>query len=89
MYQAGHEIISPFSHRCVYDGGVSGGPIRSEVPKGATVCTKDPLWAHQRLSELSTLWAVPQAKRADARYWLTFVSARGHCGGLEPKVSRL
>jgi hypothetical protein len=78
---ANHAVMQQLE--CIYHA------IRSEVPKGAPVFTKDQLWAHQRLTELSTLWAVPQAKRADAQYWLTLVSAHGHCGGLELKVRRI
>lgn len=57
---------------CVYDA------IRQEVPKGATVYLTYPLsTAADRLSEWSTLWAVPQTNIADAQYQLTLVSSRG------------
>ena len=78
---ANHAVMQQLE--CIYDA------IRSEVPRGAPVYIKDSLWAHQRLSELATLWAIPQAKRADAQYWLTLVAAHGHCGGLELKVTRI
>jgi hypothetical protein len=53
--------------------------IRLMVPKDATVYVNANRWnAAQRLSELSTAWAVPDANLASARYRLTLVSARGH-----------
>ena len=69
---------------CIYNA------IRSDVPKGATVYTTDERWSYmQRLDELSTLWAVPVANRADAQYSLTLVKGHGPCDGLTVKVSRI
>jgi len=68
---------------CIYDA------IRSQVPKGAAVYVDGPGWAHQRVAELSTLWAVPQASLATARWRLSLVPVRGHCGGLALEVRRL
>jgi hypothetical protein len=53
--------------------------IRIEVPKGATVYVNYPRAPiTDRLSELSTAWAVPQERLADAEYRLTLAPARGH-----------
>lgn len=69
---------------CIYNA------IRSDVPKGATVYTGGQRWPYmQRLDELSTLWAVPQANQADAQYWLTLVKGHGPCDGLTLKVRRI
>jgi hypothetical protein len=69
---------------CIYNA------IRSDVPKGATVYTGGQHWPYmQRLDELSTLWAVPQANRADAQYQLTLVKGNGPCDGLTLKVRRI
>jgi hypothetical protein len=58
--------------QCVYDA------IRLLVPKGATVYVIVPQFQPtQRLSELSTLWAVPEANIADARYQLSLVGRNG------------
>ncbi|GEM_PF-2217597 len=63
--------------------------LRSEVPKGATVYVYSPKYSHtQRLAELSTLWAVPQANLATARWRLSIVPAHGHCSGLALEVRR-
>src|SRR5271157_3350553 len=63
--------------------------LRSEVPKGATVYVYSPKYSHtQRLAELSTLWAVPQANLATARWRLSIVPAHGHCSGLALEVCR-
>ncbi len=68
---------------CIYNA------IRSQLPKGAAVYVDGPDWARaQRLAELSTLWAVPQADPATARWRLSLVPARGHCSGLALKVRR-
>jgi hypothetical protein len=57
---------------CVYDA------IRLKVPKGATVYVTAPRFPPtQRLAELSTLWAVPVANIAEARYRLTLVPPKG------------
>jgi hypothetical protein len=53
--------------------------IRIEVPEGATVYVNNPrATITDRLGELSTPWAVPQARLADAQYRLTLVPAHGH-----------
>lgn len=53
--------------------------IREKVPKGAPFYVRSPTFLPiQRLAELSTLWAVPQAKLATARWILTLVPAHGH-----------
>lgn len=53
--------------------------IRIEVPKGATVYVTYPRAPiTDRLAELSSAWAVPQVRLADAQYRLTLVPARGH-----------
>jgi hypothetical protein len=63
--------------------------IRSKVPKGATVYVNSPDWRQtQRLAELSTLWAVPQASLATAQYRLSLVPAHGSCFGLTLEVRR-
>jgi RecG-like helicase len=69
---------------CIYDA------IRAAVPKGARVYVITPNFhPTQRLSELSTLWAVPQANIANAQWRLTLVPARGHCDGEALRVTRL
>jgi hypothetical protein len=68
---------------CIYHA------IRSQVPKGATVYVDGRYATVQRVSELSTLWAVPQASLATAQWQLSLVPARGHCGGLALEVRRL
>lgn len=69
---------------CIYHA------IRAQVPKGAAVYVTSPdLFATQRLAELSTLWAVPQANIANARWRLSLVPARGHCSGLALEVRRI
>ncbi len=67
---------------CIYHA------IRSELPKGATVYIDDHVvYDAQRLAELSTLWAVPQASAAAARWTLSLVP--GHaCSGLSLEVRR-
>jgi hypothetical protein len=63
--------------------------IRSQVPEGAHFYVNGKDWHNmQRLAELSTLWAVPEANPANARYKLAVVPARGHCDGLALQVSR-
>jgi uncharacterized protein HemX len=57
---------------CVYDA------IRLLVPKDATVyVTAQQFQPTQRLAELSTLWAVPEANIADAQYRLTLFDHHG------------
>lgn len=69
---------------CIYNA------IRAQVPKGADVyVTSANYQPTQRLAELSTLWAVPQASIASAQWRLSLVPARGHCDGLALKVRRL
>lgn len=70
--------------QCIYSA------IRSHLPKGATIYTDGQFWKPlQRLDELSTTWAVPQANRADAQWRATLVPAHGDCGGLALKVARI
>lgn len=58
--------------QCLYNA------IRLKVPKGATVYVTAPRFQPtQRLAELSTLWAVPEANIADAQYRLTLVPPPG------------
>jgi hypothetical protein len=58
--------------QCLYDA------IRLTVPKGARVyVTAARFPPTQRLAELSTLWAVPEANIADAQYRLTLVPPPG------------
>jgi len=53
--------------------------IRLLVPKGATVYVNAPRFQPtQRLAELSTSWAVPQASLANAQYRLSLVPAHGY-----------
>ncbi len=64
--------------------------IRSQVPEGAHVYVSGEDWHYmQRLAELSTPWAVPEANPASARYKLAMIPARGHCYGFALKVSRI
>lgn len=68
--------------QCIYRA------VRDEVPKGATVYITSPPNAvpTERLSEVSTLWAVLEANPAAARWMLSLVPASGHCGGQEVEV---
>ena len=86
-------ILSPASTRqaaaadrqedCIYQA------IRSELPKGAAVYVDSRDYhVRQRLAELSTTWAVPQASLATARWKLALVRVRGHCSGLALEVRR-
>ncbi len=69
---------------CIYHA------IRAQVPKGAAVYVNSPdFHPTQRLAELSTLWAVPQASLATAQWRLSLVPAHGHCGGLALEVRRI
>jgi hypothetical protein len=80
----GDQTAALRQEECIYNA------IRSQVPKGAPVYVDGPGWAHaQRVAELSTLWAVPQASLATAQWRLSLVPARGHCGGLVLEVRRL
>jgi hypothetical protein len=83
-------VIADRQEECIYRG------IRSELPKGATVYINDPVHV-QRLAELSTLWAVPQARRAAARWTIALVPSsslgsgspvRWRCYGLALEVGR-
>jgi hypothetical protein len=70
--------------QCIYSA------IRSRLPTGATIYTDGQFWEYvQRLDELSTTWALPQANRADAQWRVTLVPAHGQCGGLALKVNRI
>jgi hypothetical protein len=72
------------SEECLYQA------IRSQVPAGAHVYINPQNWHYvQRLTELSTLWAVPEANPADAQYELTEIPAHGQCYGYALKVTRL
>lgn len=77
--------------------------IRDKLPKDAAFYIPDPDWTHvQRLSELSTTWAVPQASLATAAWTVTLNpskrrfgaptsrldAAEGKCGGLTLEVRR-
>jgi len=67
---------------CIYHA------IRAEVPRGAPVYITGPNgWL---LTELTTLWGVPQARLADAQWRLSLVQVpdQGHCRGIAVKVSR-
>jgi hypothetical protein len=79
-------VIADRQEECIYRA------IRSELPKGAAVYINDPVHI-QRLAELSTLWAVPQASPATARWTIALVRSRGSrlpwpCYGLALKVRR-
>jgi hypothetical protein len=64
--------------------------IRAQVPEGAAVYVTGPdFQPTQRLAELSTPWAAPQANIANARWRLSLVPARGHCSGLALEVHRI
>ena len=70
--------------QCIYSA------IRSRLPEGATIYTAGQFWEYvQRLDELSTPWAVPQAVRANAQWRVTLVPAHGQCDGLKLKVTRI
>lgn len=70
--------------QCIYQA------VRDDVPKGAAVYITSPPLAvpTERLSEVSTLWAVLEAKPAAARWRLSLVPAPGHCGGSEVEAHR-
>ncbi len=77
---------------CIYHA------IRSELPEGAAVYVDSPDWpVQQRLAELSTLWAVPQASPTTARWTISLVPRSSpvpgstvprHCYGLVLEVRR-
>ena len=68
---------------CIYHA------IRSELPKGATVYVDSGDYhVRQRLAELSTLWAVPQASLATAQWQLLLIPVPGHCSGLTLEIRR-
>jgi hypothetical protein len=84
-------VVADRQEECIYRG------IRSDLPKGAAVYINDPVHV-QRLAELSTLWAVPQAQRATARWTVALVpssslspgsSFRWRCYGLALEVRRV
>lgn len=79
------QTASYWQQECIYHA------LRAEVPKGAAVYITSPTATpyNQRLSELSTPWAVLEMNRADARWTLSLVPVRGHCEGLELEVHRL
>ena len=80
-------VAADRQEECIYRA------IRSELPKGAAVYIDDPVHV-QRLAELSTLWAVPQASRAAARWTISLEPAshgrgsvaRWRCYGLALEV---
>jgi hypothetical protein len=83
-------VVADRQEECIYRG------IRSELPKGAAVYINDPVHI-QRLAELSTLWAVPQERRATARWTIALVPSsslgrsshlRWRCYGLALEVRR-
>jgi hypothetical protein len=83
-------VVADRQEECIYRA------IRSELPKGAAVYISDPVHV-QRLAELSTLWAVPQASRAAARWTIALVPVSSvgpgsrvpwRCYGLTLKVRR-
>jgi hypothetical protein len=77
-------VVGVQQEECLYRA------IRTQVPKGAAVYIDGANWMHaQRLAELSTPWAVPQATPATARWRLSIVYARGHCYGEALEVRRL
>jgi hypothetical protein len=83
-------VLADRQEGCIYRA------IRSELPKGATVYINDPVHV-QRLAELSTLWAVPQASPVTARWTISLVPRSSpvpgspvppHCHGLVLEVRR-
>jgi hypothetical protein len=84
-------VVADRREDCIYRA------IRSELPKGAAVYVNDPVHV-QRLTELSTLWAVPQVSPATARWTISLVPsssvahgsyARSSCYGLALEVRRI
>jgi hypothetical protein len=83
-------VVADQREDCIYRA------IRSELPRGAAVYVDDPVHV-QRLTELSTLWAVPQVSPATARWTIALVpssslgpgsDARSRCYGLALEVRR-
>ena len=83
-------VLADRQEACIYRA------IRSELPKGATVYINDPVHV-QRLAELSTLWAVPQASPVTARWTISLVPRTSpvpgspvppYCHGLVLEVRR-
>jgi hypothetical protein len=83
-------VVADRREDCIYRA------IRSELPRGAAVYINDPVHV-QRLTELSTLWAVPQVSPATARWAISLVpssslgpgsDARSRCYGLALEVRR-
>jgi hypothetical protein len=83
-------VVADRREECIYRA------IRSDLPRGAAVYINDPVHV-QRLSELSTLWAVPQVSPATARWTISLVpssslgpgsDARSRCYGLALEVRR-
>ena len=83
-------VVADQREDCIYRA------IRSELPRGAAVYVSDPVHV-QRLTELSTLWAVPQVSPATARWAISLVpssslgpgsGARSRCYGLALEVRR-
>jgi hypothetical protein len=83
--QVSYETAVYQQEECLYRA------IRSAVPRGAAVyiTSRPSSPASEQLSELSTLWAVLEARRAAARWTFSLVPAPGHCGGVELEVHRL
>lgn len=80
----GDQTVALRQEECIYNA------IRSQVPNGAAVYVAGPGWARtQRVTELLTLWAVPQASPTTAQWRVSLVPARGHCSGLALEVRRL
>jgi len=84
-------VVADRREDCIYRA------IRSDLPRGAAVYINDPVHV-QRLSELSTLWAVPQVSPATARWAISLVpsssagpgsDARSRCYGLALEVRRI
>jgi hypothetical protein len=83
-------VVADRQEECIYHG------IRADLPKGAAVYINDQVHI-QRLAELSTLWAVPQRRRATARWTIALVPDSPHgpgshlrwrCYGLALEVRR-
>jgi hypothetical protein len=83
-------VVADRREDCIYRA------IRSELPRGAAVYVNDPVHV-QRLTELSTLWAVPQVSPATARWTISLVpssslgpgsDAQSRCYGLALEVRR-
>lgn len=84
-------VVADRQEECIYRA------IRSELPEGAAVYIDDDPDHVQRLAELSTPWAVPQASPGTARWTISLVpgssvspgsAVPGDCFGLALKVGR-